>query len=76
MKVVKAGVLRGAKYIVKMDDDMCLSLGHLTKLVKSAKEPKYSYIANMIWDKKVRTIKYNAVHPNHWTKKRALLEQK
>merc|ERR1712224_1042759 len=43
---------RGAKYIVKMDDDMCLSLARFSKLVKMAKEPKFAYIANMIWDRK------------------------
>ena len=43
IQTVKRGVMRGAKYIVKMNDHQCLNPEELEKLIKEVEEPEYGY---------------------------------
>ena len=54
VQVVKRGVELRAKYIVKMDDDMCFNPENFLRQVEKAHDPKYAVYANYIWDKMVR----------------------
>ena len=44
----KIGVMRGAHYIVKVDDDQCANLKTIKKAIMDAKNPKYAYIGKWI----------------------------
>ena len=43
LETMKRGVMRGAKYIVKMNDNQCLNPAELSKLIKENNEPEFGY---------------------------------
>lgn len=43
IQTMKRGVMRGAKYIVKMNDNQCLNPAELSKLIKENNEPEFGY---------------------------------
>ena len=54
-QTMKRGVMRGAKYIVKMEDDECMDPHKLEKLIKTAKHPQYGYFSRFMWNNKVHS---------------------
>ena len=50
----KIGVMHGAHYIVKVDDDQCANLKAIKKAIVNAKNPKYAYIGDWLRGKPVR----------------------
>lgn len=52
LEVIKRGVLRRARYIIKMDDDKCLDPDKLQKLLDKNHDPEYGYFAIFLWNTK------------------------
>ena len=44
----KLGVMHGARYIVKLDDDFCANIKTIRKAIIDAKDPKYAYIGDKL----------------------------
>ena len=44
----KIGVMHGAHYIVKVDDDQCADIKAIKKAIMDAKDPKYAYIGDWL----------------------------
>ena len=55
LQMFRIGVMHGAHYIVKVDDDYCPDMVKIRKVVEDAKHPKYAYIAAINWNYAVRT---------------------
>lgn len=62
LEIIKRGVLRGAKYVVKMDDDKCLDPDHFRELIQRANDPEYGYYAIYSWDTKGYESQLGADH--------------
>ena len=59
--MLRIGVMHGAHYIVKGDDDYCPDMEKIKKVIEDAKFPKYAYIAGVVWDKAVRIQTFRAM---------------
>ena len=44
----KIGVMHGAHYIVKVDDDRCADISSINKAIIDSKDPKYAYIGDWL----------------------------
>ena len=44
----KIGVMHGAHYIVKVDDDQCPDIKAIKKAIMDAKDPEYAYIGDWL----------------------------
>ena len=46
--------MHGAHYIIKVDDDKCVAIENLMKIIEKENHPKYTYIGAYLWDAQVR----------------------
>ena len=46
--MVKIGVMHGARYIVKVDDDQCADIKAIKKAIIDSKDPEYAYIGDWL----------------------------
>ena len=54
LQMFKIGVMHGAHYIVKVDDDQCPDIKAIKKAIMDAKDPKYAYIGDWLRGRAVR----------------------
>ena len=54
----KIGVMHGAHYIVKVDDDVCADIKTIRKAIIDAKDPKYAYIGEWLRGRPVRAYSH------------------
>ena len=55
LQMFRIGVMHGAHYIVKVDDDQCPNIKMITRAVIEAKDPKYAYIGIELKHRPVRS---------------------
>jgi len=55
LETMRLGVLHGAHYIIKVDDDKCPHIANLMKVIEKQKHPKYTYIGAYFWGQKYYT---------------------
>ena len=55
LQMFKLGVIHGARYIVKVDDDFCADIKTITEAIIDAMDPKYAYIGDWLRVRPVRT---------------------